>query len=240
MEEQLRPLQMADMSEEDRPREKALLSGLQSLSTAELLAILLGSGTSGMSAVALAQHILKDVDQSLVALSQRSIKNLVANYKGVGEAKAITILAAMEIGRRYRDESPKQAPQITSPEDAYGLMQYTLADLDHEEFWIAYLNAARRVTKKERISQGGLTSTVVDAKIVVRHALDEQATALILYHNHPSGNMRPSKQDDKLTQTLRAAAKLFDIQVLDHIIVTRGGYYSYLAEDRFDEVDKMK
>lgn len=223
-------MRIADLSLEDRPREKALRFGMQSLSTAELIAILLGSGSRGESVVHLSQRILAGSDQKLAKLAKRSIKNLMKTYKGVGEAKAIALLAALELGRRYREEMPVVVPSITSPDAAFELMRGELENLDHEEFWAVYVNNAKKVLSKKKISTGGTTSTGVDVKMIIRNALDELATGIILYHNHPSGNIRPSTSDLSLTKRVVEAAKLFDISVVDHIIIGSGSYCSLNCE----------
>ena len=223
---------IADLSEEDRPREKALSLGVNSLTTTELIALLLGSGSRGESVINLSQRILAESGNSLQALSRRTIRNLVNSFKGVGDAKAITLLAAIELGKRYAQEGPVERPVINMASKAYDLMRDKLHGLDHEEFWGIYLDNAKHVVARTRISQGGVTATVVDMKIALRHAIDNLATAMILMHNHPSGTLRPSKQDDQITQRLKDAAKLIDVTVVDHIIFTDSDYFSYNDEGR--------
>lgn len=223
---------IADILKEDRPREKALAHGMSALSTAELIAILLGSGTRGESVVDLSQRILRESGNRLSELSRRSVRNLVKSFRGIGEAKAITLLAAIELGKRFREEEIIQAPLVNTPDKAYELMRYQLAGLDHEEFWVIFMNNSKRVITKKQVSVGGVASTIVDVKIILKHAVECLATAMILVHNHPSSALRPSTQDDRQTEKLKAAAKLLDIDVVDHIIVGDSGYYSYASEGR--------
>ncbi len=218
---------ISDLSQEDRPREKALALGVDALTTTELIALLLGSGTPGESVITLSQRILAESGNSLQELSRRTIKNLVRSFKGVGDAKAVTLLAAIELGKRYAQEGPVEKPVIDMPEKAYNLMRDKLMGLDHEEFWAIYLNNAKRVIARAKISQGGTTATVVDTKIVLRHAIDHLAAAIILVHNHPSGTLRSSRQDDAITERIKKAAAMIDVQVVDHIIFTKNAYYSY-------------
>lgn len=223
-----------DLSIDERPREKAILHGISSLSSAELLAILLGSGSVGESVVDLSRRILKWSDNSLNKLGKRTIGDLKRNFKGVGDAKAILVLASMELGRRYALEGSisDNVPQITNSESAYAIMRYNIGHLNHEEFWVIALNNAKKIITKFRVGQGGLSATVVDPKIIVKTALDNYANSIILYHNHPSGNASPSNQDDMITQKISKAASYLDIPVIDHIIVCENTYYSYADEGR--------
>ena len=223
---------IADLTKEDRPREKALAKGLDALTTTELIAILLGSGTQGESVVDLAQRLLKESDNKLSELSKRSVRNLVKSFKGIGEAKAITLLSAIELGKRYAQENIEETPTLNTPDKVFATMRYHFADLQHEEFWAIYLNNAKRMISKIRISQGGVSATIVDPKIILRYAIENLATAIILVHNHPSGNLMPSREDDNQTERIAKAAKLFDIQLVDHLIVTAGNFYSYANEGR--------
>ena len=224
---------MADMHKEDRPREKALAHGMETLSNAELLAILIGSGTKGESVVDLAQRILHATGNRLSELSKRSVKNLTKSFKGIGEARAITLLAAIELGKRFREEEiATDVPVANDPSAVYRLMRDQLAMLPHEEFWVIYLNNAKRVISKRRISIGGVSATVADPKIILQQALEYLASALILVHNHPSGTLSPSRQDDSLTEKIRQGAKFLDIDVVDHLIISENGYYSYAGEGR--------
>ena len=223
---------IADLTKEDRPREKALAKGLDALTTTELIAILLGSGTQGESVVDLAQRLLKESDNKLSELSKRSVRNLVKSFKGIGEAKAITLLSAIELGKRYAQENIEETPTLNTPDKVFATMRYHFADLQHEEFWAIYLNNAKRMISKIRISQGGVSATIVDPKLILRYAIENLATAIILVHNHPSGNLMPSREDDNQTERIAKAAKLFDIQLIDHLIVAAGNFYSYANEGR--------
>ncbi len=216
-------------AEEDRPREKMLLKGKSALSDTELLAILLGSGTVGESAVTLAQKILASVDHSLHELGKRSVPELL-RFKGVGEAKAITIAAALEIGRRRQLSDLRERPRIASSRDAFQVVAPLLTDLHHEEFWLLCLNKANEVFSRERLSSGGTAGTVVDVKIVFKTALDARAAALIAVHNHPSGSLQPSQADIDLTRRLRKAGEMLDLPLLDHLIVSERGYFSFADE----------
>jgi DNA repair protein RadC len=218
-------------AEEDRPREKMLLKGKQALSDTELLAILIGSGTVGESAVALAQRILASVGDNLHELGKRSVKEL-QRFKGVGEAKAITIAAALELGRRRQLSDLRQRPRLQSSRDAYDAVAPLLTDLHHEEFWLLLLNRANEVFAREQLSTGGASGTVVDLKLVFKAALDARAAAVIAVHNHPSGNLQPSVADVELTEKLRKAGHLLDIPLLDHLIVSERGYFSFADEGK--------
>jgi len=218
-------------AEEDRPREKMLLNGKGSLTDAELIAILIGSGSRNESAVSLSQRILKGVENDLNILGKSSLKELM-KYKGIGEAKAITIAAALELGRRRQLTDIKDKPQIRSSKDAYHILAPILMDLPHEEFWILLLNRANKVIARERVSLGGVAGTVVDAKIIFRKALESLASGIILCHNHPSGNLNPSRADLEITQRLKKAGETLEINVLDHLIITDGGYTSFADEGR--------
>lgn len=216
-------------AEEDRPREKMLLRGKHNLTDAELLAILLGSGSREETAVDLAKRMLQQFENDLNRLSQCSIKALTS-FKGVGEAKAITIAAALEIGRRRQLSNLKDRPKIQSSRDAFDAIAPILLDLPHEEFWILLLNRANRVTGREMISTGGVSGTVVDAKIIFKKAVEGLASSIILFHNHPSGQLRPSQQDIDLTRKLKQAGQWLDINVIDHLIISQKGYYSFADE----------
>lgn len=225
-------LKITEWAAEDRPREKMMLHGIRSLSNAELIAILIGSGNVDETAVELSQRILNAAGNSLNRLGKYGIDDFVKPFKGIGEAKAITIMAALEIGRRRRDEELPRRPAITHSADVYSLMRGQMIDLPHEEFWVLLLNRANRVIDTLRVSQGGTAATVVDVKLIMRAALQQLASALILCHNHPSNNLTPSVADDKVTAKIMAAAALFDMAVLDHIIVGEEGYFSYADEGR--------
>ena len=209
----------------DKPREKMMAQGKTALSNAELLAILLGSGSANESAVALSRRILASVGNSLTALGKQTLAQLTA-FKGIGEAKAITILAATEMGRRRAAETPEPQPKIEAPRHVFTLMQPLIGDLPHEEFWVLYLNSANRVIHKCRLSSGGITHTIVDIRLLFKNALEQGAVSLILVHNHPSGSTTPSKEDIELTERVRTAGDMLDIKLLDHVIVTEKEYYS--------------
>lgn len=219
-------------AEEDRPREKMLSKGARSLSNAELLAILIGSGNKNLTAVDLSKKILNDVDNKLQNLGKRSIAELIADYSGVGEAKAITILAAMELGRRRQSEEALKSPKVTGSESVAEIFKPLLSDLPHEEFWVLYMSRNNTVLSSERISKGGVSGTVVDVKIIFKSALEKLASAIILCHNHPSGNLNPSSQDLAITKNCVNAGKLLDINVLDHLIIAHNDYYSFADEGK--------
>ncbi|XCF06130.1 DNA repair protein RadC [Tamlana crocina] len=216
-------------SQDDQPREKLLYKGRAALSDAELVAILIGSGNRDESAVALCKRILSTVDNNLSQLGKLSIKQLM-DFKGIGEAKAITIAAALELGRRRRGEEALQKKKITSSTDVFELMQPIIGELEHEEFWIVYLNNSNKVIQKNQLSKGGMTGTLVDVRLVMKNALEVGATGLILVHNHPSGTLKPSEADKEITQKLKLAAQSLDIKVLDHLVVTEKAYFSF-ADD---------
>lgn len=221
---------ITNWSDDDKPREKLMLKGKTALSDAELIAILIGSGSRSESAVELSKRILASVDNNLNALGKLSIQQLM-NFKGIGEAKAISILAAMELGRRRRAEETVELKKITSSKATFELMQPIIGELPHEEFWVLYLNNSNKVLSKSQQGKGGITGTLVDVRLVFKTAFELGATALILCHNHPSGNLKPSEADKKLTQKLKIAGENLEIQVLDHIIITENGYFSFADED---------
>jgi len=217
-------------SEEDQPREKLRDKGKATLSDAELVAILIGSGNREESAVALCKRILASVDNNLNALGKLSIKQLT-QFKGIGEAKAITIIAALELGRRRRGEEAIEIKKITSSVSVFELMQPIIGELPHEEFWIVYLNNANKVLQKSQLSKGGITGTLVDVRLVLKNAIEVGATGIILSHNHPSGNLNPSEADKQLTKKLKTAGESLDIKVLDHVIITEKSYFSFADEN---------
>jgi DNA repair protein RadC len=223
-------LKITDWAIEDRPREKLLLKGRNALSDAELLAILLGSGTVSMTAVELGKLILSGANNDLHQLAKMSIKEL-QKFKGVGEAKAITIVAALELGRRRKETEATKIPTIKTSEEAYNAIKPYLLDLPHEEFWAIFLNRANRIIKIQRISQGGVSTTVVDPKILFREAIENGAVNIIVFHNHPSENTKPSEADISITKKLVEAGKVLEINVLDHIIFTNQAYYSFADND---------
>ncbi len=216
-------------AEEDRPREKLTAQGRRALTDAELIAILIGSGSRNETAVELSKRILHHYDNDLNKLGKASITEL-SNFKGIGEAKAISIIAALEIGRRRNDTESKAPEHIGSSKDTYSLMKRHLVDLNHEEFWILLTSRSQKVIAKELVSKGGLSETVVDPKIIFGMALQHQASNIFLIHNHPSGNLKPSRQDILLTKRLAEAGKILDIHILDHLIITDKGYYSFADE----------
>ncbi|GAL63473.1 MULTISPECIES: RadC family protein [Algibacter] len=217
-------------SQDDQPREKLLYKGKAALSDAELVAILIGSGNREESAVALCKRILSSTDNNLSALGKMSIKQLTA-FKGIGEAKAISIIAALELGRRRRGEEALQKKKITSSKSVFELMQPIIGELEHEEFWIIYLNNSNKVIHKNQLSKGGITGTLVDVRLVLKNALEVGALGLILAHNHPSGTLKPSEADKNITQKLKTAAQSLDIKVLDHLIITEKAYFSFADEN---------
>ncbi len=216
-------------AEDDRPREKLISKGRQALSDAELLAILLASGSKDETAVQLAQRMLNENGNSINKLAKLQLNDL-KKYKGVGEAKAVTIAAALEIGRRRTNEQGEEKTQITSSNVAYQLFNSVLSDLPHEEFWILFLNRNNRVIKKSPISKGGVSGTIVDVRLILKPAIECLASGIILGHNHPSGNLKPSQEDIHLTQKVKQSAKLIDIALLDHLIIGDQNYYSFADE----------
>ncbi len=219
-------LSIKNWQNDDRPREKLLLKGKQALSNAELIAILIGSGNTKESAVELAQRIMQSVDNNLINLSRLSINDLM-KFKGIGEAKAITIVGAMELGRRRREEEVKNKKKISSSKDVFEVFQPNLADSPFEEFWILLMNRANKIIGKHQISQGGVSGTVADPKRIFQLALENLASGIILCHNHPSGNIQPSSQDISLTNKIGEGAKILEINLLDHIIIGEENYYSF-------------
>jgi DNA repair protein RadC len=217
-------------SQDDQPREKLRDKGKAVLSDAELVAIIIVSGNKDESAVDLAKRILASVDNNLNALGKLSLKQLI-EFKGIGEAKAITIAAALELGRRRKLEDGKQLTKITSSKDVFELMQPILGELPHEEFWILYLNNSNKVLQKNQLSKGGITGTLVDVRLVLKTALEVGAISLILVHNHPSGTLKPSQADKDLTMKLKRASEHLDIKVLDHLIITETNYFSFADEN---------
>lgn len=225
-------LNIKDWAEEDRPREKMLLKGVSALSDAELLGILIGSGNKKETAVELAQRILHSTENNLNTLGKLAIKELIKNFNGIGEAKAITIVAALELGKRRKLSEIVVQPQITSSETVYQIFHPILADLKHEEVWVLLLNRANKILKKIQVSKGGVAGTIVDIRLIMKEAIDSLASAMILCHNHPSGSSNPSGDDDKITHKLKEAGQIMDIRLLDHIIVCDHTYYSYLDKGR--------
>lgn len=227
----MKKITIANWSQDDQPREKLRDKGPQALSNAELLAILIGSGTPGISAVELMQQILTGCNNNLNTLGKMTIPQLM-NYKGIGEAKAISILAACELGKRRQMEAPEERPDLGTATRIYNHMHPIMQDLDVEEFWVLFLNQNYRLIKKIRISHGGITETAVDIRIIIREAVVANCTVLVACHNHPSGGLKPSTYDDRLTTSLAKACQLMNIRFLDHVIVTDGAYYSYHEQGR--------
>jgi len=219
-------------AEDDRPREKFLLKGKSTLSDSELLAILIGSGSRNESAVQLCQRILASSENNLNTLGKMSISQLM-QFKGIGEAKAISIAAALELGRRRRAEDAIELKKITSSKAVFDIMQPIIGELPHEEFWVLYLNNSNKVIYKAQLSKGGITGTVVDIRIIFKMAFEQNATGLILSHNHPSGKLIASEADLKITKRIKEAGQTLEIQVLDHLIITENGYLSFQDEGIF-------
>ncbi|MBP6000982.1 MAG: DNA repair protein RadC [Flavobacterium sp.] len=213
-------------AEDDRPREKFLLKGKAALSDSELLAILIGSGSRNESAVQLCQRILASSENNLNTLGKMSVSQLM-QFKGIGEAKAISIAAALELGRRRRAEEAVELKKITSSKAVFEIMQPIIGELPHEEFWVLYLNNSNKVIYKAQLSKGGITGTVVDIRLLFKMALEQNATAVLLTHNHPSGKLLASDADIQITKKIKEAGKTLEIHVLDHIIITENGYLSF-------------
>ena len=222
-------LSIKSLSEEDRPREKLASKGRNALSNSELIAILLGSGSRNESAVSLAQRLLMAVNNDLIALGKLELEEFT-KYKGIGPAKALTLIAGLELGRRRRNEGQDISPQITCSRNVYEYINQNFTDLKHEEFWVIFLKNNGRVIRETCISKGGINSTTVDPRIIFQKALNLLAVKIILVHNHPSGSLRPSKADISLTHKLIEAGKLLDIKVNDHLIISDKGYFSFSDE----------
>lgn len=222
-------LSIKNWSDDDKPREKLVQKGKSVLSDAELIAILIGSGSREESAVELSKRILASVHNNLNELGTLSIKQLM-QFKGIGEAKAITIAAALEMGRRRRGEEAQKIIKIGSSKSVFELLQPIMGELQHEEFWIVYLNNSNKVLHKAQLSKGGITGTIVDVRLVMKQALELGAVGLVLAHNHPSGALKPSIADKRITQKLKQSAEVLDIKVLDHLIITQKEYFSFADE----------
>ena len=230
MQEKPSSFSIKNWSQDDQPREKLRDKGRATLSDAELVAILIGSGNTDESAVDLSKRILASVGNNLNELGKLSLKKLM-EFKGIGEAKAISIIAAMELGRRKRGEEALKKHKITSSRSVFELMQPIIGELPHEEFWIIYVNNSNKVIRKNQLSKGGITGTLVDVRIVLKIALEVGATGIILVHNHPSGTLNPSEADKQLTKKLKTAGESLDIKVLDHLIITEKAYFSFADEN---------
>lgn len=217
-------------NEDDRPREKLMLKGRASLSDAELIAILIGSGSRNESAVSLSQRILASVSNNLSELGRCTLSELM-QFKGIGQAKAIAIAAALELGRRRRNGEALERKKITSSRSVFEYVQPLLGDLAHEEFWVLFLNNSNKVIKSEQLSKGGITGTIVDVRLAFKQALQLGAVSIILAHNHPSGTLKPSQADIQLTKKIKTAGESLDIKVLDHLIITEKAYFSFADEN---------
>lgn len=229
MEEYKNRLTISEWAEDDRPREKLAKKGKSALSNAELIAILIGSGSREESAVDLAKRILAFTNNDLNALAKMTVKDL-CRFKGMGEAKAIAIIAALEVGARRQQSTALSQNQITDSKTLYEILKPMTADLPHEEFWVIYLNKANKILSLESMSKGGVSGTVADVKIIFKKAVELLASSIILSHNHPSGNLKPSSADLELTRKMKEAGRVMEIEVLDHIIVAETGYYSFADE----------
>jgi DNA repair protein RadC len=227
--EETKKLSIKQWAKDDRPRERLLAGGCSALSDTELLAILIGSGSRKESAVELARRILGSYDNSLNRLGKQTVKELM-QFRGIGQARAVAITAALELGRRRKDEDVSAKPCIQSSRDAFAIMQPMLCDLLHEEFWIMLLNRSNRLIEVLRTSQGGISGTVTDIRMIMKNAIMHVASSLVLCHNHPSGNLKPSKADLEITKKVTEAARLMDVKVLDHIIVADRSYFSFADE----------
>ncbi len=227
--EAIERLGIRSWAEEDRPREKLQLKGKAALSDAELMGILIGSGTRSLTAVDVCKIILQANQNNLNELARLSVKELM-KFKGIGEAKAITIVAALELGRRRKEAEPTKRPKITSSADAYAAIKPELWDKQVEEFWLLILNRANQIIRKSQISSGGVAGTVADPKVIFKEALEHLASGIILIHNHPSGNLKPSQADIQLTKKLKEAGGFLDLPILDHLIFTDQSYYSFADE----------
>jgi len=225
-------LTIRDWAEDDRPREKMMRKGSQSLSDAELLAILIAIGNKNETAVELARRILNDCQENLNELAQLSIAELCKRFKGIGEAKAITITAALELGKRRKTNEILERKKVTSSKDLFDLFETQLVDLPHEEFWVGLLNGANKVIEIKRLTQGGSRQTVVDIPMLLKMALDKSAQAIVVAHNHPSGQNRPSHEDEVITRRIKTGCEAIGITLLDHIIIARGDYYSFNDEGK--------
>ena len=229
MEEAIKHITLKSLAEDDRPREKLLTIGRQNLSDTELLAILLGSGSRTETALQLSQRILNHYNNDINVLAKTSVNEL-KKFKGVGEVKAITIAAAFEMGRRRTDVENNDKPKIKTSADAFQVFNKKLNDLPHEEFWMILLNRANSVIKMECISKGGVSGTVVDVRLILKPAIEHLASNIIICHNHPSGQLKPSEQDIQLTKKIKESTKLMDISLIDHLIIGDQNYFSFADE----------
>jgi DNA repair protein RadC len=222
-------LGIKDWAVEDRPREKLVSRGISSLTDGELIAILISSGNSKESAVELSRRIMDSIHHNLHELGKLNCDEL-KRFRGIGQAKAVTLIAAMELGRRRNQSEALEYEQIRGSKDVANYLRPEIGDLSHEEFWVVFLNRQNKVIDKKKLSQGGMTGTVIDVRLVLKFALEKHATSLIFCHNHPSGNLDPSDADKKITRQLKEAAALMEIPVIDHLIITQSGFYSFADE----------
>ncbi len=229
MREKMASFSIKNWAVDDKPREKLVAKGSSVLSDAELIAILIGSGNRNESAVELSKRILASVDNNLNELGKLSVNQLM-RFKGIGEAKAVSIAAALEVGRRRRGQEVGKIAKVSGSKDVFELLYPLIGELQHEEFWIVYLNNSNKVIFKSQLSKGGITGTLVDVRLVMKRALELGAVGLVLAHNHPSGSLRPSASDKKITEKLKIAAEVLDIKILDHLIVTQNDYLSFADE----------
>jgi DNA repair protein RadC len=225
-----RKLSIRDWAVEDRPREKMLHKGIQSLSDSELIALLIGSGTRNISAVDLARQMLGMADNNLDKLGRYTVTEL-KKIKGIGQARAIAIVAALEIGRRRKSAEARDDQKITGSRDVFDQMFSLLSDLNHEEFWVLLLNRSNKVIEKQKISQGGISGTVTDVRMILKMAIENLATSIILCHNHPSGNLQPSDADISITRKIKESSQLMEISLLDHLIIAGKAYFSFADEN---------
>lgn len=225
-------LTIREWAEDDRPREKMLRKGSQSLSDAELLAILIGSGSRDESAVELSRRIMRECSDNINELAQLTINDLCKRFKGIGEAKAITIMAALELGKRRKTSEILERKKITSSIDLMELFEPQLVDLAHEEFWVGLLNGANKIIEIRRLTQGGSRQTVVDIPMLLKMVLEKSAQAVVVAHNHPSGQNRPSHEDEQITRRIKTGCEAIGITMLDHIIIAKGQYYSFADEGK--------
>jgi len=232
MEQDDRRLTIRDWAEDDRPREKMMRKGSTSLSDAELLAILIGSGNRNESAVELSRRIMRECQDNINELAVLTVTDLCKRFKGIGSAKAITIMAALELGKRRKTSEMLERKKIASSQDLFDLFEPQLVDLPHEEFWIGLLNGANKVIEIKRLTQGGSRQTVVDIPMLLKLALEKSAISIVVAHNHPSGQNRPSVEDQQITNKIKAGCNAIGITFLDHIIVARGNYYSFADEGK--------
>jgi len=232
MEQDDKRLTIRDWAEDDRPREKMMRKGSTSLSDAELLAILIGSGNRNESAVELSRRIMRECQDNINELAVLTVTDLCKRFKGIGSAKAITIMAALELGKRRKTSEMLERKKIASSQDLFDLFEPQLVDLPHEEFWIGLLNGANKVIEIKRLTQGGSRQTVVDIPMLLKLALEKSAISIVVAHNHPSGQNRPSVEDQQITNKIKAGCNAIGITFLDHIIVARGNYYSFADEGK--------